>query len=454
MLSPKQCIGAMVEIDAISPRIHLQGDAHARCEALGQDAKVEAADFWPGERARARILARSRHAPRYFAKIDTLLEEHPERVDPPCVHHPGRGAKPACGGCPWMTLDLPEQRRLKSEILGKIFGRPVPMLTRSPGQGYRHSSKRVVGRIRGRLSLGSYIPKSHDLASMHNCVVDHPLLTQAFKLSEELFIEHRVAPYDEGTKSGELRYLWAKCNHEALHLTAIGAHPRSEGLQRALEALAERLGPKSAVSWQLQSTQGNAIRSDNPIEMIAGPSELPTLSMLGQALPLDALGFLQPNPKVAQDCYRALLALDEDPAPQGALAFDLYAGAGATSQALAQRYREVLACEIRPPHGAADCVQSMSTEDFLAAQLRNSRTRPDFVCANPPRSGLSEQACASLLELQSPRLAIMSCGPKGLADNIDTLRGGGYELCSLQAFDPLAHTAHVELVAHLRFRAS
>lgn len=454
MISPKQSIGAMVEIDAIAPRIHLQGDAHARCDALGEEARVEVPDLWPGERARARILARSRHAPRYFAKIDSLIQEHPERVDPPCVHHAGRGAKPACGGCPWMTLDLPEQRRFKSEILSGIFGQRVPMLTRSAGQGYRHSSKRVVGRIRGRLSLGSYIPKSHDLASMRDCVVDHPLLTQAFNLGEELFIEHRVAPYDESSKKGELRYLWAKCNHEALHLTAIGAHPRSEGLQRALEALAQKLGPKCAVSWQLQSAQGNSIRSDRPIEMISIPNELPTLSILGQELALDALGFLQPNPMVAQECYRALLGLDEEPAPQGALAFDLYAGAGATSLALAQRYREVRACEIRPPQGAAPCVQSVSTEDFLSAQLQTSKTRPDFVCANPPRAGLSEQACASLLDLQSPRVAIMSCGPKGLAKNIETLRKGGYELVSLRAFDPLAHTAHVELVAHFRFRTS
>lgn len=440
-------IGDLVEVRAQQSRDQLT--ASATCETKISASRVEVPELWPGEQAQARILARSRHKPLYFGKLHTLAQAHPERVEPPCEHHGGREAKPACGGCPWMSLSIKGQRELKTEILRQQFSDALEPVQGGPDLGYRHASKRVCGRVRGRLALGSYIPKSHQLAPMRSCQVDHPLLTKAFNHCEDLLIKHRVAPYDEQLKKGEVRFVWGKCNGNAVHITAIGAENKSPRLHAALLELADLLGPQSAVSWQLHKPPGNAIRSDQPTERIDTHEALPSLELLGQRTELDALGFLQPNPSVAQDCYRALLGLDQEEPPAGTLALDLYAGAGATSLALAERFKEVMACELRPPQGAAPMVQASSTEDFLTRFDPQAQGTPDLVIANPPRSGLSEVACARLVEIAAPRIGIMSCGPKALAKNLAQLQAAGYTLISLRAFDPLPHTAHVELVAHL-----
>lgn len=349
-----------------------------------------------------------------------------------------------------MSLSVAAQREVKTEVLSAQFSRPLELIEGAEGHGYRHASKRVVGRVRGRLSLGSYVPRTHQLAPMTQCVVDHPLLAQAFVRCEALLIEHRVAPYDEQSHEGEVRYVWGKCSDEGVHLTIIGAQEKSPRLLSALQALAQELGPGNAVSFQRHEGPGNAMRSSAPTERIDPFDTLPQIELLGQKVDLDALGFLQPNPAIAQRCYQALLGLDQDTPPSGDLALDLYAGSGVTSLVLAQRFSSVMACEQRPPAGAASMVQAESVEAFLDRFDPGTQGTPDFVVANPPRAGLSDTACKRLIEIQPPRVAIMSCGPQGLARNLGQLAEAGYELVSLRGFDPLVHTAHVEMIAHLR----
>lgn len=448
MSSNTIAIGALLEVQAQPNRTRLQGAA--QCVNAEHASIIEVPELWPGERAQVRILARSRHQDLYFAKLHTLLEPHPQRIAPPCSHHPQQEAKPACGGCPWMSLSVPAQRELKRELLQTHFARELGPVQGGEALGYRYASKRICGRVRGRLALGSYVPKSHQLAPMRDCQVDHPLLTAAFNHCEDLLIKHRVAPFDEKLDEGEVRFVWGKCSGQGVHITAIGAHEKSPRLQAALQELSEILGPGNAVSWQLHEKKGNAMRADTATTRIDAHPELPSLELLGQTTKLDALGFLQPNPLVAQDCYRALLGLQDPEPPTGVLALDLYAGAGATSLALAKRFSQVLACEQRPPQGAAPMVQASSVEDFLGDFCPQSSGTPDFIIANPPRSGLSELACERLAAIAAPRLGIMSCGPKALAKNLAQLCAAGYELVELQAFDPLPHTAHVEVVAQLR----
>lgn len=450
MTPPELKISDLLEVQAPSKKTELSASAQCRHDTAQGTAVIEVPELWPEERASVRLLARSRHQPRYFAKLHTLHQPHPQRVQPSCAHHGGNDAKPACGGCPWMSLDVDAQRAIKTQVLSDQFNYPLAPIRGGNDLGYRYSSKRIAGRVRGRMSLGSYVPRTHHLAPMQECKVDHPLLTQAFASAQELLISHRVAPFDEQSKQGEVRYLWGKCSGQGVHITAIGATIRSPRLQAALLSLASKLGPGNAVSWQLHPASGNAIKSENPIERIDEFETLPELELLGRSVALDALGFLQPNPQVAQLCYRALLGLDEDPPPTGALALDLYAGGGATSLSLATRFTRVMACEQRPPQSAAPMVQAQSAEEFLKNFNREKEGIPDLVVANPPRSGLSETVCHGLSAIAPPRIAIMSCGPTALAKNLQTLGRAGYQVTQIEGFDPLPHTAHVEVVAHLR----
>jgi 23S rRNA (uracil1939-C5)-methyltransferase len=336
-----------------------------------------------------------------------------------------------------MELDEAAQREAKRVMLSKL-GLSVSEVVASPrALGYRHSSKRVVFATAAGPTLGSYAHGSHALAMMPGCLVDHPQLVAAFAQVERAARKLAIEPYDEASRRGDLRYVWAKTNGEEVIVTLISA---------AAESRVHEVAQELTVAGVLHSIQGgatNALRGASSA-LLTGKREI-SLSLLGRALEVGALGFLQPNPAVAEAAYRALIAIDGVAGRE--LAFDLYAGAGITTRALAASFREVLPCESHPESARALGCDAESAEAFLA---RMRGRRPDLVIANPPRKGLAAAADA-LLALGAPCLHIMSCGPEGLARDLATL-SARYEVASLQAFDTLPQTAHVELVARLRLR--
>ena len=415
-------------------------------EGVGQtgDRSVSCRGLFPGERGTVRITALSRHHPRAYARLVSLDETHAGRRGAPCPNHEAREGR--CAGCALMELEEPTQRALKRDMLRDRFALDVPEVEAAPSQlGYRYSSKRVAFAVRGALTLGSYAHGSHDPAPMPGCLVDHPLLVAAFSAIEQAARELRIAPYDERRASGDLRYVWCKTNGRDVIATVVTAQQESRACELA-QALA---APIAGVLHSVQGGRSNTLRG-TPAVLLRGLSEL-RIDLLGRAVEVGALGFVQPNPRVAERAYAALLALDH--VPERGLAYDLYAGAGLTTQHLRGSFAEVVPCEAHPESARALGVSAESVEQFLARVLAQvPACVPDLVIANPPRKGLGPEVCRQLLALSAPHLHVMSCGPEGLARDLGAL-AAHYEVDSLRAFDTLPQTPHVELVARLRLRA-
>lgn len=420
-------------------RIDLAGDSVSKLA----DRTVSCPGLFPGERAAVRIESVSRQHPRAFASLRALEQPHPERRAAPCPNHVERGG--ACHGCALMALSEAAQRAAKRDMLAAQFGLEVREVEPAPqALGYRYSSKRVALNVAGELTLGSYVQGSHAPAPMPGCLVDHPRLAAAFDELEREARRLGIVPYDEARAQGDLRYVWGKTDGDAVIVTLVSAQAAS----RARALLPGALRSVEGVLASVQDSRSNTLRG-SPAELLAGRSEI-AIALLEQRVEVGALGFLQPNPRMAEAAYRALLAPLRDGRPC-ALAFDLYAGAGITTHALRERGVEVLACEAFAESAALLGIEPSTAEAFLAQQLAAGR-RPDLVIANPPRKGLGAAVTAALKGVGAPELRIMSCGPAGLARDLAAL-APVYQLVELRAFDTLPQTAHVELVAGLR-RAS
>ena len=98
-----------------------------------------------------------------------------------------------------------------------------------------------------------------------------------------------------------------------------------------------------------------------------------------------ALGFAQPNRTLIERAYADLVGGEA-----GALAFDLYAGAGAITALLRENFARVVPCERYPESAAALGVAPMDVAEFLDT----TRERPDVIVANPPRKGFGADVCA------------------------------------------------------------
>jgi len=247
-----------------------------------------------------------------------------------------------------------------------------------------------------------------------------------------------IEPYDEAHRSGDLRYVWLKTDGRGRVLVTLVT--ASEKTRAA--SLARAIAGASGVAWSVQAQEGNAMRGSDAV-VLSGEGTL-TLELAGQRVVVGPLGFLQPNPPVAELAYMDLVGNS-----RGALAFDLYAGAGVTTALLRERYARVLACESDPEAAGHLGIFAMRVEEFLEARLADA---PELIVANPPRAGLGEEACAHLRRFSGCELRIMSCHPAALERDLDRL-SPAFEITAVRAYDTLPQTVHVELVALLRSRA-
>jgi 23S rRNA (uracil1939-C5)-methyltransferase len=427
---------AHVAFESLTP----EGDGVAQLESR----ELLCRGVFPGERADVRILSIARQQPRAYGRLVQLTTAHPGRRRAPCKNQESNSGR--CAGCALMELDEVAQREAKRALLQR-FGLEVAHFEPAPQPfGYRYSSKRIAFSWRGVLTLGSFAHDSHKPAAMPGCLVDHALLVRAFDCVEQRAESLGIRAYDERTGLGDLRFVWAKTNGTEVIVTLVAGREHSR-----VGELASLLGPEIAgVLLSVQAAQSNALRGQ-AATLIAGKSEV-SLELLGQQLEVGALGFVQPNPQVAELAYRALTELDTLPGGERALAFDLYAGAGLTTRVLQASFAEVIACESHPESARALGIESERVESFLARELARAERRvPDLAIANPPRKGLGDEVCRQLLELGAPNLRVMSCGPEALARDLDRL-SQRYQLLSLEAFDTLPQTPHLELVAKLRLR--
>jgi len=138
------------------------------------------------------------------------------------------------------------------------------------------------------------------------------------------------------------------------------------------------------------------------------------------------------------------------------LAFDLYAGVGLFSRALATQFAQVAAVEIAESAISALAVTKLTnlravkatTLDFLRVAVLE-RERPDLIVLDPPRSGAGTEVCSLLARIAAPTLVYVSCSPETLPTDLKTLTASGYTLAKLHLFDLFPQTTHIETVAVL-----
>ncbi len=411
------------------------GDGVGWFDDGGVRYEVHAADLTPGETARVRVDHVARQRRRLFGTVEAHLEPAPGRRTPPCPHHP------VCSGCPLMGVDLATQRQAKATTLRHVYGLAADGVEGDEREwGYRYSSKRVAGGEPGALVLGSFRRGSHEIADMTGCLVDHPDLARAADEIAAAGSRLGIEPYDEATERGDLRYVWLRTDGRGtVIVTLVTATPHS----RAAWELARELSVPAGVAWALALGAGNNMRGI-ALRPLWGRQHL-HVPETGQVV--GPMGFLQPNPPVAARAQRAVVGMPAGGVVRGRLAFDLYAGSGATTRLLAEHFDRVEACEADAEHAAVLGVEPTTAEAFLAAALARGH-RPHLVVANPPRAGLGPAVCEALLRLRPPRIHLMSCDPRSLARDLECL-APGYRCLAVRAFDTLPQTPHVEVVAWL-----
>ena len=380
----------------------------------------------PGERVRAVVTQTTSR----FARADAIeiIRAAPERVSPPCPYA-GPGG---CGGCDWQHASLPAQREIKARIVSQQLRRIAglertvtvePMPGDAGGLGWRTRVRFAVGRD-GR--AGFYRHRSHEIVPVGDCLIAHPLVTQA----------------------GVTRATW-------------------RGARWVEVAVAVATGEQAVL---VPGRPGSG----------RGPARFLTYRAAGRDWRVAAAGFWQGHPGAADVLAEAVLAALRPEAGQTAL--DLFCGAGLFAGALAD--------EVGPDGTVIGVEQDAAAVRDARHNLRSAPwarvyrgdatevlgriglSGASVAVLDPPRTGADRRLIAALCAGSGPggggapsgggggapsvrgsaglrRIAYVSCDPATLARDIAVFGRHGWRLDGLRAFDAFPMTHHVECLATL-----
>jgi len=345
----------------------------------------------PGE------LARVEMGDGVHAELLEIVEPAPERIAPPCPVF----AK--CGGCHYQHAPYEFQLARKVEILreqlrrvGKIDYPGEIAVISGPPFGYRNRSQFHIANGQ----IGYLAARSHELIPLTGeCPISSPRVNQALAMLRDRMSD-----------------------------------PRFPRFVREIEVFTNET-----------EVQINALESDRPVARRF-------YEWMESTGALDYAGF-RVSPRSFFQANRFLIDALADAAVEGAAgetALDLYAGAGLFARRMKHKFERVTAVE-----SGASAVRDLETnvpgatveharvEDYL----ENLDKAPDFVLADPPRTGLGKTVTAHLARLAPPRITIVSCDPATLARDLAAL--SAYRIERITLIDLFPQTYHIETVAHL-----
>ena len=392
-----------------------------------------------------------------------------DRATPTCPHFG------SCGGCQLQHLTYAAQLRdkatqLRTRLEATGLALPTLQLHPSPPLAYRNRIRLTLAEIDGQLRAGylrgsdSQNDTTPTFLPITECPIAAPILWRA---AEALLTQINVQPA-----------LWLRNPQLALDQLEIFTPGDESGLQftlflrTGLKALPKKLSADF-------TTLCESLRAALPELTGAGIAILPTLSKdrsrrNEQPRPGPTWGKPGLTYRVAEIDYwvprTAFFQVNRFLLPEllslatnnrtGQLAFDLYAGGGLFSRAIAARFTQVTAVELAEPAATALASTKLpnlhavkaATLDFLRVAVLQ-RDRPDLIVLDPPRTGAGPEVCALLARIAAPTLVYVSCSPETLPSDLQTLTTladpSGYTLAELHLFDLFPQTTHIETVAIL-----
>ena len=181
-------------------------------------------------------------------------------------------------------------------------------------------------------------------------------------------------------------------------------------------------------------------------------------TLCGLTFRLSVPSFYQVNPEQTEVLYRQ--AAEYAGLTGGETVLDLYCGIGTIGLTMAGQAGTVIGAEV-VPEAVEDAKQNaqrngVTNARFLcgdageaARQLAAEGVRPDVVCVDPPRKGLSEDVVETVAEMAPERIVYVSCDPATLGRDLERFARRGYAARQVTAVDLFPRTAHVETVVQL-----
>jgi len=405
------------------------------------------------------------------ARLETIVEPSPFRVDPPCKY------SDFCGGCTWQFINYDQQLIYKQqhvidsiEHIGLIQGVQVhPTIPSKLIFGYRNkmefscSDRRwllpeELGRedIDTGFALGLHVPGTFNKVIDINACLLQPELGNRILNDVKAFMKDSSKPvYGLRSHTGFWRFLMLR-HSVALNqwmVNIITAQEDREIVQPLADLLMDKYPQIVSVVNNITSRKAGVAIGEYEI-LLAGASCIKDKIGLFE-FEISANSFYQTNTLGAGRLYETVKKYAGLTGEETVI--DLYSGTGAIAIYLADSAKEVLGIEIiesavadaeknRLRNGVSNC-------RFILGDIKEAlpeiTKRPDVMIIDPPRAGMHKAVIKQVLAMDPNRIVYVSCNPATLSRDLGMLKES-YHVLEVQPVDMFPHTFHIESVARLK----
>lgn len=398
----------------------------------------------PGDDVTATLEAVSQHHAHGWARVDTVHQRGDAFRVPDCPHAaPLRGG---CGGCASLHLRPPAAARaLNDRVTAALSAHdlvdelpPLALHAAPAERRYRNRGIFQITRAAGRPALAARAPRTGELVPLHTCNALRPGVFEAASAALDAW-----TAFDD---TARLRYIVAR--GDARGQAIIEWIVEDERAPNPATVRAALMAPHVAgVAWSPNPRRDNVIRAEPP-RWLAGAATL-ALHVSGIDFQLSTGPFAQLNDAVASRLVEH--AASAAGAPR--CVWDLYGGVGTFGVAIGAQTgatiylaeRDPVAVEVATRAASETGVTLIAKAIDLSASIP-AWPAPDVVVIDPPRRGLSPVVRDALARIAAP-LVYVSCSAESFARDARWLRDRGWRCTTLEGFDMLPTTAHVELLS-------
>lgn len=399
----------------------------------------------PGELIEAQLLEQKKTTD--DALLLQVLTASIDRVKPTCSHFG------ECGGCQYQHAEYPAQLTIKSSILQETLERSGLMMLpdiqshTSHPWGYRNRMRLRIEGSGGALRIGYNRRGTNEFLAIHECPIAAPILWRA---AQSLLQAAAQTPAAARWLTNAVEVEFSTSGDQKKLQMTVFVRKDQPGLAAFCEHLKQAIPELSGAGTSLIKLTGpqRQIQKPRPLESW-GASGL-SYRVADEDYWISRGGFFQVNRFLIDELVRIVAANRN-----GQLAWDLYAGVGLFSRALAKRFQQVVAVEtagtdlINSFKGQGKRAVEATTVDFLRHAVIQ-RERPQLIVMDPPRAGVGAEVCSFLARTAAPEIVYVSCDPVTLARDLKMLVDAGYKLEELHLVDLFPQTFHLETVIVLR----
>lgn len=439
-------------------------------EALGYEgegiAKIEGYPvFIPGALIGEKVKVIITKVKKNFAygNLLEILEESDKRRIPDCRSYN------VCGGCTAQHLSYEEQLDFKfsrvKDCIRKIGGLDDSIVKYPIGMEnvyrYRNKVQFPVGMVNGKLSIGFFSEKSHEIIDMDTCLLQDEESEQIIAIIRKWMNDYSIMPAkNDGKffKKGLIRHIVVRkaFNTNEIMVILVTTNKEIPYIEKLIETLNSKNCAIRSIVQNINDKDTNLVMGEKCITLWGADY---ICDYIGKyKFNISPLSFFQVNPVQTEVLYNK--ALEYADLNGDEVVFDAYCGTGTISLFLSQKAKMVYGVEIIPQaidnakvnaeiNNVKNAQFYVGKSEEIIPQLIKDGIIPDVIVVDPPRKGCDSKLLDALGKAKPRRIVYVSCDPSTLARDLKYLESHGYKTQEIQPVDMFPMTKHIENVAFL-----